>query len=221
MERESVKLNSSRYYQFCSTILQRYVMNIVMIGYISLLRGINVSGQKKIRMEELKKLYESLDFTQVKTYIQSGNVIFESPDSDTSELVNRIETKIKQIFGFSVRVIIRTKNEFQHIINNNPFCGIRQEEITKLHVTFLSDTPAASTLNAIGEFENESDEWIIAGKDIYLFCPNGYGRTKLTNNFFEKKLNLSATTRNWNTVNKLHEIVKENENHRNPSPKSC
>ncbi len=180
-----------------------------------MLRGINVSGQKKIKMNELRTLYESLGFRLVKTYIQSGNVIFESPDSDTSELKSKIETNIKQTYGLSVTVIIRTAGEFQHVINNNPFCGTRQEDITKLHVTFLSETPSASSLKTIDKLKDKSNEWIIAGKEIYLFCPNGYGRTKLTNNFFAKNLNLSATTRNWNTVNKLYEIVKENENHRN------
>ncbi len=186
-----------------------------------MLRGINVSGQKKIKMEELEQLYKSLGFTHVRTYIQSGNVIFESLSSDTSDLVNKIETSIKQTFGFFVTVIIRTKNEFQNVINNNPFYGTRQEDTAKLYVTFLSDTPYASSIQAINPLENKSDEWFISGKEIFLFCPNGYGRTKLTNNFFEKKLKLSATTRNWNTVNKLYEIVKENKNHKNPFPKSC
>lgn len=182
-------------------------MNRVMIKYISMLRGINVSGQKKIKMEELTKLYKSLSFTKIKTYIQSGNIIFESPVSDTSDLVNKIETNIKQTYGFSVTVIIRTASEFQQVVNNNPFCGIRQEDITKLHVTFLSETPPTFSLNTIDKLKSRSDEWFISGKEIYLFCPNGYGRTKFTNNFFEKNLNLSATTRNWKTVNKLNAIV--------------
>lgn len=102
-------------------------MTRVMKKYISMLRGINVSGQKKIKMNELRTLYESLGFRPVKTYIQSGNVIFKSPASDTSELVSNIETKIKQTFGFSVSVIIRTASEFQHVINNNPFYGARKD----------------------------------------------------------------------------------------------
>ena len=108
-----------------------------MIKYVSLLRGINVGGQNKIKMEELKRLYDSLGFTKIKTYIQSGNIIFESPISDTSDLVNKIETSIKQTYGFSVTVIIRTASEFQQVVNNNPFCGTRKEDITKLCVTFL------------------------------------------------------------------------------------
>ena len=180
-----------------------------MRKYISMLRGINVSGQNKIKMEELKVLYESLGLKSVKTYIQSGNVIFESPESDVSELVNKIETAIKQAFGFSVIVTIRTMNEFQHVVKNNPFYEKVKEDVKKLHVTFLSDTPSKSSLDLINKLENEPDEWFIAGKEIYLYCPNGYGRTKLTNNYFEKKLNVSATTRNWKTVNKLYDFIKK------------
>ena len=180
-----------------------------MNTFISMLRGINVSGQKKIKMEELKALYESLNLKSVKTYIQSGNVIFECSHSNISELTNKIEKIIKQTFGFSVTVIIRTKNEFKHLIDNNPFYGERKEDITKLHVTFLADIPSHSSLSVMNELEDKSDQLAIAGKDIYLFCPNGYARTKLTNSYFEKILNVSATTRNWKTVNKLYDLVKE------------
>ena len=185
-------------------------MGPVMRKYISMLRGINVSGQKIVTMQELKTLYESLDLKNIKTYIQSGNVIFESPDTDVSELINKLETAIKQTFGFSVIVIIRTENEFQHIIEKNPFYGKRKEDIKKLHVTFLSDTPSKSSINSmIKKVEQGVDEWFITEKEIYLYCPNGYGRTKLTNNYFENKLNVSATTRNWKTVNKLYDFVQE------------
>ena len=177
-----------------------------MNTFISMLRGVNVSGQKKIKMEELKALYESLNLKNVKTYIQSGNVIFECSHSNITELTNKIEKIIKQTFGFSVTVIIRTKNEFKHLIGNNPFYGERKEDITKLHVTFLADIPSHSSLSIMNELEDKSDQVAIAGKNIYLFCPNGYARAKLTNNYFEKKLNVSATTRNWKTVNKLYDL---------------
>lgn len=182
---------------------------MVMRKYVSLLRGINVSGQKKIKMEELRALYESLNLKKIKTYVQSGNVIFECPDSNISELTSKIERKIKQTFYYSVTVIIRTKNEFKHLIDNNPFYGERKEDITKLHVTFLADTPSDSSLGVINELEDKSAQLAIAGKEIYLFCPNGYARTKLTNSYFEEILNVSATTRNWKTVNKLYDLVKE------------
>ncbi len=178
-----------------------------MNTFITLLRGINVGGQKKIKMEELRALYESLNLKNVRTYIQSGNVIFECSNLNISELTNKIEKIIKQTFGFSVTVIIRTKNEFKHLIDNNPFYRERKEDITKLHVTFLADIPSHSSLSVMNELEDKSDQLAVAGKNIYLFCPNGYARTKWTNNYFEKILNVSAATRNWKKVNKLFDLV--------------
>ena len=178
-----------------------------MTQYISMLRGINVGGHKKIKMAELRRLYESLGFTHVKTYIQSGNVIFSCTDSDRSELVNKIETHIQQTLGFSVPVILRTKSEFEHVIENNPFNEPAKEDSTKLAVIFLSATPSSSSVKLIDKLEDESGKWRISGKEIYLFYPFGYGKTKMTNNFFEKHLNLTATARNWRTVNKLYELM--------------
>jgi uncharacterized protein (DUF1697 family) len=177
-----------------------------MTTYISMLRGINVSGQKKIKMDELKKLYESLDFKNVQTYLHSGNVIFECSDTNVAKLINKIERKIKNSFGFDVLVLIRTITEIQKLIENTPFV---KKDTSKLHVTFLSDTPTKSPINEINKIKDKSEEFFISGKEIYLFCPKGYGRTKLSNNFFERKLKLSATTRNWKTVNKLLEIAEQ------------
>ena len=156
-------------------------------------------------MEVLKKLYESLGFKNIQTYIQSGNVIFEGPDTKISKLINEIERKIKKSFGFDVLVLIRTKNDLQKLIDNNPFT---KKDTTKLLVTFLSDTPIQSPIDEIVKIKDPSEEFYIYGKAIYLFCPNGYGRSKLSNNFFERKLKLSATTRNWKTVNKLLELAE-------------
>src|SRR5579864_3521165 len=110
-----------------------------MTIYISMLRGINVSGQKKVRMEELKKLYESLGFERVRTYIQSGNVVFEHPGADVSDLTGRIERAIEGRFGIEVPVILRTRDELRTVIGNLPFTG---KDDAKVHVTFLSANPA-------------------------------------------------------------------------------
>ncbi|MCH7827061.1 MAG: DUF1697 domain-containing protein [Bacteroidetes bacterium] len=176
-----------------------------MTVYISMLRGINVSGQKKIKMDELKKLYESLGFKNIKTYIQSGNVIFDFSDTNISKLINKIELKIKKSFSYDVPVLIKTKNDLQKLIANNPFV---KKDSSKLYVTFLSDTPIQSPIDEITKIKDKSEEFIISRKEIYLFYPNGYGRSKLTNNYFERKLKLSATTRNWKTVNKLLELAE-------------
>ncbi len=177
-----------------------------MKTYISILRGINVGGHKKILMEDLKKLYESLGFKNVQTYIQSGNVIFGCSDTNILVLVSKIEQEIKKIFAFDVSVLIRTKNEFQKLIDHNPF---PKKDPSKLYVTFLSNTPSQSHIKEINILKDKSEEFVMDDKAIYLFLPNGYGRTKLTNNFFEKILNTSATTRNWNTINELLKIIKK------------
>jgi uncharacterized protein (DUF1697 family) len=175
-----------------------------MNTYISMLRGINVSGHNKISMPELKNLYESLDFQNVVTYIQSGNVIFNSKQKEISKLSSLIETELKKRFDIDASCILRNKNDLLRIITNNPFIQ-RNEDSSKLHVTFLNAPP--SDLRKLSPPQNECDEFIIIDKEIYLFCPNGYGRTKFTNNFFENRLNLTATTRNWNTVNALYKIA--------------
>ena len=179
---------------------------LVMNHYISLLHGINVGGQRRIRMEELRALYESLNFNNVRTYLQSGNVIFDSHKSSISGLTNTIETTIEQTFGFSVATLIRTKKEFYNLIESNPFLDECNGDITKLHVTFLSDTPSSSSVIEIKEVDYGSDQLFISGKEIHLYCPNGYGRTKLSNSFIERKLGMSATTRNWKTVTTLFDL---------------
>jgi uncharacterized protein (DUF1697 family) len=179
-----------------------------MQTFISILRGINVSGQKKIRMVDLKKLYESLGFSDVKTYIQSGNVIFKS-DSNISDIqfAKKIEKAISEQYLFEVPVIIRTSKELEKIILDNPFMKEKNIDVKKLHTTFLSETPGKEKAALIKEADFLPDRFEIKGKEIYLHIPGSYGETKLSNKFFESKLKVSATTRNWNTVNKLFELA--------------
>ena len=181
-----------------------------MQTFISILRGINVSGQKKIWMADLKKLYEGLSFSDVKTYIQSGNVIFES-DSKSSEiqLAKKIEKAIFTKYNFEVPVIIRTKEELGKIVSQNPFTKEKNIDLKKLHVTFLSEAPDKEKIDQIKQVDFLPDRFAIKGKEIYLHIPVSYGETKLSNKFFENKLKVSATTRNWNTVNKLFEMAQQ------------
>jgi uncharacterized protein (DUF1697 family) len=176
-----------------------------MKTYISMLRGINVSGQKTIRMAELKKMYEALGFSAVQTYLQSGNVVFSSDDAqvDAARLTARIEAQIEETFGFSVSILIRDARDFQRIVANNPFLNGRNEETGNLYVTFLSQAPTPLELAKVKTPPGETAEFIPGAQEIFLFVPDGYGRTKLSNTFFEKKLHQTATTRNWNTVQAL------------------
>lgn len=174
-----------------------------MKKYIVLLRGINVGGHKKIKMADLRAMLEAMNFSNVQTYIQSGNIIFEHESCANSELEKRIKTEIKNTFTHDVPVLALTVEELQHIFNNNPFLNGRNEDITKLHVTILSKITDNQLIDSIKDIQHKADEFQIIGKNIYLFCPDGYSRTKFVNNFFEKKLQVPATTRNWKTIKKL------------------
>jgi uncharacterized protein (DUF1697 family) len=181
-----------------------------MNTYISILRGINVSGYKKIEMAGLKALYEELKFEEVVTYIQSGNVIFKSSQTTPEkDLLKSIENAIFEKYRFSVPVIIRSFTKMEKMISINPFLKETNIDVEKLHVTFLGEAPAQSNLECIQHLDFSPDKFIAAEKDIFLYCPGGYGNTKLSNNFFENKLKVTATTRNWKTVNKLIELAKK------------
>jgi len=175
--------------------------------YISILRGINVSGQKKIKMSGLKSLYDSLGFHNVETYIQSGNVIFESSDKNISKLKKSIEDAIQKKYIFNVSVEIRTKLEFKKIIKNSPFGSIDlKTDGTKVLVTFLANKPTKECVTDVLKYVKLPEKLVVKGKEVYLYCPNGYGKSKLSNTFLEKKLGVEATTRNWKSVQKLYEL---------------
>ncbi|MBE9461219.1 DUF1697 domain-containing protein [Dyadobacter subterraneus] len=175
-----------------------------MKTYIAILRGINVTGQKIIKMADLKKMFEELPFENVRTYIQSGNIVFNAEPKSDQDLEKTIHDKIQKTFSFSVPVIVLDEKELKKVQQHNPFLTGRNEDLTKLHVTFLNAIPENNLVDKLRETAKFlPDEWILDGKTVYLFCPNGYGKTKLNNNFFENKLKVTATTRNWKTVNEL------------------
>jgi uncharacterized protein (DUF1697 family) len=169
--------------------------------FLSLLRGVNVGG-KKVPMADLRNLYEELGFKNVTTYIQSGNVIFESKTA-AGATSKKIEKKIFETFGFSISVIIRTKEELVSIISKNPFLKEKNIAEEKLYVIFLAETPDPELTKKAIEADYGPERFVIKEKTIYLYCPVGYGEAKLNNNFFEKKLKVAATTRNWRTTNIL------------------
>ncbi len=174
---------------------------------IAILRGINVSGQRLIKMQDLKLHLGKFEFFNIKTYIQSGNVIFSSNEQNTKKIEADVVKCIKANFGFEVPVIIRKAEEWIEVVNNNPFIKQPEIEVDKLHVVFLEKEPEKVYISKVEEKDFTPDEFLFIKKEIYLYCPNGYARTKLSNNFFEKLLNQKATTRNWKTVNKILEIA--------------
>lgn len=175
--------------------------------HLSFLRGVNVGG-KKVPMADVRILYAELGFKNIKTYIQSGNVIFESRLVPASA-EKKIEKKLFEKFGFDISVIIRTENELSTVIKKNPFLKEKNIAEEKLYVIFLADFPDPELLKKLTEADYGPERFVIEGKTIYLYCPVGYGEAKLNNNFFEKKLKVVATTRNWRTTNILLGMMKE------------
>ena len=170
-----------------------------------MLRGINVSGQKKIKMDLLKKLYEQAGFSFVQTYIQSGNIIFSHKSDNVPEIVNIIETAIRKQFGFDVSVIIRTPQEMKKVTDSNPL-NLQGDEFKRLYVTFLATSADDSKTVLFEKYKAADDKFCLLENHFYFFCPGGYGKTKLSNNIIEKVYKCPATTRNWNTVNKLQTL---------------
>lgn len=179
-----------------------------METYIAILRGINVSGHNLIKMKSLQKMFESLGFSGVKTYIQSGNVVFFSKHAEKEKLEGIISAGIQQNFGYTVPVIVLSKEELADIQANNIYAHERGEEITKLHATILNCEPLKDLTGLINGSDYLPDEFYLSGKTVYLFCPNGYGNTKLSNSFLEKKLKVQATTRNWKTILELIKMTE-------------
>ena len=176
--------------------------------YVALIRGINVGRKNRIKMAELVNSLDSTGFNNIKTYLQSGNIIFEDKTFDISKIASVIENTINQTFGFSVNVIIRNEDELESIIESNPFINEPDIEFDKLYVTFLEKIPDKEHILNLDIKKGENEKLDFKGKEIYLYLPNGYSKTKLTNDIFEKKLNITTTTRNWKTVCKLLELTK-------------
>lgn len=173
-----------------------------MPTYVSLLRGINVSGHNQIAMAELRALYEACGHRDVSTYLQSGNVVSTTGPRQAVAVARRIEAAITDTLGLHVAVLIRSPRELVEVLAGNPFVA-RQADPSTLHVTFLRDDPGTVVVPAEDAARCAPDEYAVIGRDVYVHCPNGYGRTKINNAFFEKRFGVPATTRNWKTVSAL------------------
>lgn len=180
-----------------------------MNTYISLLRGVNVSGKNKIKMESLRETYRSLGYADVVSYIQSGNVVFKTPGDNVGDLEATIKKAIADTYGYDVALVTRTGHDMAEVIRLNPFSTRRDFDAKKLCVVFLGLGSPQSVPPGIDESKIGNDEYVIMGRHVYLYCPDGFARTKLTNAFWERILSTVATTRNWNTVNKLCEMATD------------
>ncbi|HLN17570.1 MAG TPA: DUF1697 domain-containing protein [Acidimicrobiales bacterium] len=170
-----------------------------MATYVVLLRGVNVGGHK-VPTADLQQTLAAMGLSDVRTYIQTGNLVLRSP-MKPSELSQRLEARLGATFGFEIAALIRTKSELDRVVAANPLR--RGRDPAKLHVTFLAAKPKATRLD--GAFG--PDEYAVVGREVYLHCPGGYGRTKLNNAFLERRLEVAATTRNWRTVTTLAEMA--------------
>ena len=178
-----------------------------MNRFVAILRGINVSEKNRVKMAGLKAVLTEGGFQHVETYIQSGNLAIETREKNQEEIAVSITRIIEEEFGHQVPVIVLNKDELEGIFTGNPFiqtCGLDE---SKLYVTFLEKEPEADKVQAVTDFRSSPDEIIKGPRAFYLHCPAGYSRTKVNNNFFERKLNMIATTRNWKTLKKLIEMA--------------
>ena len=174
-----------------------------MTQYIAFLRAVNVGG-RFVKMEDLRKMLAMPGIKNISTYIQSGNVVFESSEVDRDVLVRKIEAQLLKGAGFEVKTLIRTMPELEMIVKNNPFG--KHEEDMALYVSFLSAVPDVDVVKGLLLLQTEQEQFRVDGSTVYILVKKGgYGETKFSNTFLEKKLKLTATTRNWAKVNKMLE----------------
>lgn len=176
---------------------------------ISMLRGVNLGAHNRIKMDDLRSLFESLKLEAPRTYVQSGNVIFRTKEKNSVALAKKIQTAIERRFGFRPVVIVRTVDELRRAIAATPFPASRKLEPGKVLVTFLSSEPGPDSQTALARWESFPEEVHLLGRELYIYFPNGAGRSKLPWSSLEKSMKVTGTARNWNSVGKMLEIAEE------------
>ena len=174
--------------------------------HIAFLRGINVSGQKKVPMAELRTVLSNGGLTDVKTYIQSGNIVFEGGNLSKKAMEVSIDTLIEKHFGFEVPVLIKSTTDLYQMLKNNPYKDIEELQSNKVYFVLLFQSPDQEKVSVFKEEQYPNEVWEIVGNCLYLKCIEGYGKAKLNNNLVERKLGVRATTRNYRTMKKLLEM---------------
>jgi uncharacterized protein (DUF1697 family) len=180
-----------------------------MTVVISMLRGVNVGAHKRIKMDALRTVYEALKLDDVRTFIQSGNVIFRTKEKNLPALARKIQAAIEGKFGFRVEVILRTANELRHAIAANPFAKRRDVEPGKLLISFLDAEPGSDARSTLAKLKDYPEELHLNGRELYIYFPNGAGRTKLPWSSLEKLFKVTGTARNLNSVVKMLAIAEE------------
>lgn len=177
------------------------------MNWIALLRGINVGGKNMIKMPELLKALDMPGIRHPTALLQSGNIIFAADESSPSALEQIIGSRISDVLGLNVTVLVRSGQQWKEIIRNMPWT-INSADVTDFgHVTFLKAIPEPEKRDVLEMKAETGESWFLKSQEVYLYCPFGYGRTKLTNSIFERKLGTAATTRNWRTVLAADELL--------------
>jgi len=177
--------------------------------HLALLRGINVGGKNKLLMSDLREIFNEAGCRNVRTYIQSGNVIFEASPHVATALPGLITAQIAERFGLRVPVVLRTVAQLAEVMHHNPFLNAEGTAENMLHVLFLAAAPGAERVSSLDPDRSPPDTFVVHGEEIYLRLPAGAARTKLTNAYFDTKLATMSTGRNWQTVNKLLALMRE------------
>ncbi len=178
-----------------------------MATYIALLRGINVGGHKKILMADLRTLLEEMDLEKVQTYIQSGNIVFHSEDTDSLAIAKSIELKIWEKYGFDVPVLVKRPEDFTYVMERHPYPGKFHAEENRFMVVFLYDSPSPTLSAELGNQTNSIEQFIIDKNYIYMYYAEGYAKAKVNTNYIEKKLGLKSTARNLKKIRTLKEMA--------------
>lgn len=173
--------------------------------YFAFLKGINVSGHRIIKMVELKAMFESMDFKNVRTFIQSGNVVFESP-AKADALKKKIEAGLAKSLGYSVNVILRSKDEMEKIVEDYPFTKVKGHEECKINIGYLDSVPDKAAINELECINNDDEIFLVKGNNLYHLCRKSFQDSLLGKNIVEKMLKVICTVRNWNTTNKIQKI---------------
>ncbi|AYN03927.1 DUF1697 domain-containing protein [Flavobacterium sp. 140616W15] len=180
-----------------------------MTTHLALLRGINVSGHNMIKMEALKTTLENIGFKNVQTYIQSGNVFVDTEEDNASKVGFLIKQEIFKVFGHEVPIVVISKEDLEACFKNNPFLKEKDADIKKLYVAFVSIALRSESINDLKISQFKPDEASIDGNRIFIKYAVGAGKTRFDQKYIEKKLNVTATIRNWNTVTQLLKIYEE------------
>ncbi|HTA17031.1 MAG TPA: DUF1697 domain-containing protein [bacterium] len=176
--------------------------------YVALLRGVNVGGKHKLPMKDLAALLQGLGCANVKTFIQSGNAVFDAPASVAAGLPRGLHAAIVKKAGFEAPVVLRSAAQMASVFQANPFLA-KGADPEHLHVGFLADKPAASAFKALDPGRSPGDAFVVLGQEVYFLLPNGVARTKLTNAYFDSALKTVCTMRNWRTVRALSDMAGE------------